>query len=46
MDESVVSPDDVVDRVLEKEHSGSVRHLGLGVIPTRVFNKQDLNSVV
>ncbi|KAF3637521.1 putative F-box protein-like [Capsicum annuum] len=40
IDESQVSPNDVVGKVLGPEHSGRVRCLGLGVVPSRVF-KQD-----
>ncbi|XP_027912523.1 uncharacterized protein LOC114195941 [Vigna unguiculata] len=36
-DESEVSPNDVVGRVLGAEHSGRVRCMGLGVAPTNSF---------
>ncbi|KAH0720550.1 hypothetical protein KY284_005580 [Solanum tuberosum] len=39
VDESVVSPDDAVGKVLGKEHSGRVRCLGLEAVPTRVFKQ-------
>ncbi|XP_019257354.1 PREDICTED: uncharacterized protein LOC109235630 isoform X2 [Nicotiana attenuata] len=38
-DESEVSPNDVVGKVLGKEHSGRVRCLGLGAIPSKVFGQ-------
>ncbi|XP_019255521.1 PREDICTED: uncharacterized protein LOC109234124 isoform X1 [Nicotiana attenuata] len=37
VDESEVSPNDAVGKVLGKEHSGRVRCLGLGAIPSKVF---------
>nr|XP_016442113.1 PREDICTED: uncharacterized protein LOC107767581 isoform X5 [Nicotiana tabacum]XP_016442114.1 PREDICTED: uncharacterized protein LOC107767581 isoform X5 [Nicotiana tabacum] len=37
VDESEVSPNDVVGEVLGKEHSGRVRCLGLGAVPSKVF---------
>ena len=39
VDESIISPDDAVGKILGKEHSGRVRCLGLGVVPTRVFKQ-------
>ncbi|KAG5578421.1 hypothetical protein H5410_058555 [Solanum commersonii] len=39
MNESIISPYDAVGKVLGKEHSGRVRCLGLGVVPTRVFKQ-------
>ncbi|KAF3654655.1 putative F-box protein-like [Capsicum annuum] len=39
MDESEVSPNDVVGKVLGKEYSGRVRCLGLGVVPSRFFKQ-------
>ncbi|KAK6786304.1 hypothetical protein RDI58_014829 [Solanum bulbocastanum] len=39
MDESQISPIDVVGKVLGKEHSGRVRCLGLGVVPSKVFKQ-------
>ncbi|KAF3642825.1 putative F-box protein-like [Capsicum annuum] len=39
MDESEVSPNDVVGKVLGKEHFGRVRCLGLGVVPNRSFKQ-------
>ncbi|KAH0729284.1 hypothetical protein KY289_000472 [Solanum tuberosum] len=39
MDESQISPNDVVGKVLGKEHSGRVRCLGLGVVPSKVFKQ-------
>ncbi|KAH0658359.1 hypothetical protein KY289_027107 [Solanum tuberosum] len=39
MDESQISPNDVVGKVLGKEHSGRVRCLGLGVVPNKVFKQ-------
>ncbi|KAH0776640.1 hypothetical protein KY290_008051 [Solanum tuberosum] len=45
MDESQISPNDAVGKVLGKEHSGRVRCLRLGVVPSKVF-KQDLILVV
>ena len=36
-DESQVSPNDVVGRVLGPEHSGRVRCMGLGAAPTNSF---------
>ncbi|XP_016434337.1 uncharacterized protein LOC107760747 [Nicotiana tabacum] len=49
MDESEISPNDVVDKVLGKEHSGRVKCLGLGAIPGRAFRQtrprySDLNA--
>ncbi|KAM3289756.1 hypothetical protein P3S67_018045 [Capsicum chacoense] len=38
-DESQVSPNDVVGKVLGQEHFGRVRCLGLGVVPSRVFQQ-------
>ncbi|KAM3303442.1 hypothetical protein P3S67_014472 [Capsicum chacoense] len=40
IDESQISANDAVGKVLGPEHSGRVRFLGLGVVPSRVF-KQD-----
>ncbi|OIS97566.1 hypothetical protein A4A49_62492, partial [Nicotiana attenuata] len=37
VDKSEVSPNDVVGKVLGKKHSGRVRCLGLGVVPSKVF---------
>ncbi|KAM3216358.1 hypothetical protein P3L10_025799 [Capsicum annuum] len=39
VDESKVSPNDDVDNVLGKEHSGRVRCLGLGDVPSRYFKQ-------
>ncbi|KAM3325369.1 putative protein isoform X1 [Capsicum chacoense] len=39
MDESEVYPNNVVGKVLGKEHSGRVRCLGLGVVPSRSFKQ-------
>ncbi|XP_049400047.1 uncharacterized protein LOC125873651 [Solanum stenotomum] len=39
MDESQISPNDAVGKVLGKEHSGRVRCLGLGVVPSKVFKQ-------
>ncbi|KAM3323291.1 hypothetical protein P3S67_004442 [Capsicum chacoense] len=39
VDESEVSPNDVVGKVLGKEHSGRVRCLGLGAVPSRSFKQ-------
>ncbi|WMV26148.1 hypothetical protein MTR67_019533 [Solanum verrucosum] len=39
MDESIISPDNAIGKVLGKEHSGRVRCLGLGVVPTKVFKQ-------
>ncbi|KAH0781500.1 hypothetical protein KY290_001098 [Solanum tuberosum] len=39
MDESQISPNDVVGEVLGKEHSRRVRCLGLGVVPSKVFKQ-------
>ncbi|KAH0773658.1 hypothetical protein KY290_010795 [Solanum tuberosum] len=39
MDESQISPNDVVGKVLGKEHSGRVRCLGLEVVPSKVFKQ-------
>ncbi|KAM3265662.1 hypothetical protein P3L10_002656 [Capsicum annuum] len=39
MDESEVSPNDVVGKVLGKEHSGRVRCLGLGAVSSRSFKQ-------
>ncbi|WMV50939.1 hypothetical protein MTR67_044324 [Solanum verrucosum] len=39
MDESQILPNDVVGKVLGKEHSGRVRCLGLGVVPSKVFKQ-------
>nr|XP_009794186.1 PREDICTED: uncharacterized protein LOC104240983 [Nicotiana sylvestris] len=50
MDESEISPNDVVGNVLGKEHSGRVRCLGLGVVLGRAFRQtrprySDLNAL-
>ncbi|KAH0693331.1 hypothetical protein KY285_020428 [Solanum tuberosum] len=45
MDESQISSNDLVGKVLGKEHSSRVRCLGLGVVPNKVF-KQDRVLVV
>ncbi|XP_075105353.1 uncharacterized protein LOC107830982 isoform X2 [Nicotiana tabacum] len=39
MDESQIFPNDVVGKVLVKEHSGRVRYLRLGPAPSRVFKQ-------
>ncbi|XP_009801548.2 uncharacterized protein [Nicotiana sylvestris] len=39
MDESQIFPNDVVGKVLVKEHSGTVRYLRLGPAPSRVFKQ-------
>ncbi|XP_049392921.1 uncharacterized protein LOC125857304 [Solanum stenotomum] len=39
MDESQILLNDVVGKVLGKEHSGRVRCLGLGVVPSKVFKQ-------
>ncbi|KAM3338094.1 hypothetical protein P3S68_032420 [Capsicum galapagoense] len=39
IDESQVLPNNVVGKVLGEEHSGRVRCLGLGVVPSRVFQQ-------
>ncbi|KAM3269223.1 hypothetical protein P3S67_030105 [Capsicum chacoense] len=39
VDESEVSPNDAAGKVLGKEHSGRVRCLGLGAVPSRSFKK-------
>ncbi|KAG5606432.1 hypothetical protein H5410_027924 [Solanum commersonii] len=39
MDECQISPNDAVGKVLGKEHSGRVRCLGLGVVPSKVFKQ-------
>ncbi|KAM3200530.1 hypothetical protein P3L10_032892 [Capsicum annuum] len=39
IDESQVSPNDAVGKVLGQEHSGRVRCLGLGAVPSRVFQQ-------
>ncbi|KAH0750871.1 hypothetical protein KY290_030103 [Solanum tuberosum] len=39
MDESQISPNDVVGKVLGKEHSERVRCLGLRVVPSKVFKQ-------
>ncbi|KAM3359181.1 hypothetical protein P3S68_022114 [Capsicum galapagoense] len=39
VDESEVSPNDVAGKVPGKEHSGRVRCLGLGVVPSRSFKQ-------
>nr|XP_009774638.1 PREDICTED: uncharacterized protein LOC104224656 [Nicotiana sylvestris] len=49
VDESEISPNDVVGKVFGKEHSGRVRCLGLGVVPGRAFRQtrprySDLNA--
>ncbi|KAM3235933.1 hypothetical protein P3L10_015970 [Capsicum annuum] len=40
MGESEVSPNDVVGKVIGKEHSGRVRCLELGVVPSRFFKQK------
>ncbi|KAL2330615.1 hypothetical protein Fmac_018196 [Flemingia macrophylla] len=42
VDESEVSPLDVVGRVLGPEHSGRVRCMGLGVVPSNTFRNTRL----
>ncbi|XP_070044461.1 uncharacterized protein [Nicotiana tomentosiformis] len=49
VDESEILPNDVIGKVLGKEHSGMVRCLGLGVVPGRAFRQtrpryNDLNA--
>ncbi|XP_070038305.1 uncharacterized protein [Nicotiana tomentosiformis] len=49
VDESKISPNDAIGKVLGKEHSGRVRCLGLGVVPGRAFRQtrphyNDLNA--
>ncbi|XP_075086493.1 uncharacterized protein LOC142169162 [Nicotiana tabacum] len=49
VDEYKISPNDVVGKVLGKEHSGRVRCLGLEVVPGRAFRQirprySDLNA--
>jgi len=49
VDESEISPNDAIGKVLGKEHSGRVRCLGLGVVPSRAFRQtrprySDLNA--
>ncbi|KAH0698754.1 hypothetical protein KY284_012969 [Solanum tuberosum] len=39
MDESEISPNDDVGKVLGKEHFERVRCLGLGVVPSKVFKQ-------
>ncbi|XP_059309730.1 uncharacterized protein LOC132060838 [Lycium ferocissimum] len=39
MDESQISRNDAVGKVLGEEHSGRVRCLGLGPVPNRVFKQ-------
>ncbi|KAM3361378.1 hypothetical protein P3S68_016232 [Capsicum galapagoense] len=39
MDESEVSPNNVIGKALGKEHSGRVRCLGLGVVSCRSFKQ-------
>ncbi|XP_070020172.1 uncharacterized protein [Nicotiana sylvestris] len=39
MDESQIFPNDVIGKVLVKEHSERVRCLGLGPVPSRVFKQ-------
>ncbi|KAM3216276.1 hypothetical protein P3L10_025717 [Capsicum annuum] len=39
MDESEVSSNDAVGKVLGKEHSGRVRCLGLEAVPSRSFKQ-------
>ncbi|XP_060209970.1 uncharacterized protein LOC132636909 [Lycium barbarum] len=48
-DESEISPNDAVGKVLGKEHFGRVRCLGLGAVPSRAFKQtrpryNDLNA--
>jgi len=42
-DESEVSPNDVVGRVLGSEHSGRVRCMGFGAAPTNSLEIQDFD---
>jgi hypothetical protein len=37
VDESVISPNDVVGRVLGPEHPGRVRCMGMAAVPTNTF---------
>nr|XP_033514641.1 uncharacterized protein LOC108946914 [Nicotiana tomentosiformis] len=39
IDESQILPNDAIGKVLEKEHSGRVRCLGLGLVPSRIFKQ-------
>ena len=41
-DESVISPNDAVGKILGAEHSGRVRCLGLGAAPSSSFKKTRL----
>ncbi|XP_019238163.1 PREDICTED: uncharacterized protein LOC109218265 [Nicotiana attenuata] len=42
VDESEISPNDVVGKVLGKEHPGRVRCLGLGATPSNTFRETNL----
>ena len=44
IDESEVSPHDVLGRVLGLEHSSIVRGMGLGVVPSNTFKNSRLHS--
>lgn len=37
INESEVSPDDIVSKMLGAEHSGRVRCMGMGVAPSNTF---------
>ncbi|KAJ4827807.1 hypothetical protein Tsubulata_045379, partial [Turnera subulata] len=39
VDESIVGSDDAVAKILGKEHSGRVRCLGIGVVPSTSFKR-------
>ncbi|XP_075097381.1 uncharacterized protein LOC107761298 [Nicotiana tabacum] len=42
VDEFEISPNDVVGKVLGKEHPGRVRYLGLGATPSNTFRKTNI----
>ncbi|XP_075097039.1 uncharacterized protein LOC107808593 isoform X1 [Nicotiana tabacum] len=42
VDESEISPNDAVGKVLDKEHPGRVRYLGLGATPSNTFRETNL----
>ena len=40
VDESEISPDDVIGRVFGPEHSGRVRSMGMGAVPSNTFRNK------
>ncbi|KAJ4827511.1 hypothetical protein Tsubulata_040555 [Turnera subulata] len=45
IDESIIAPNDVVGRILGQEHSGRVRCLRLGVVPSACFKHPRVENI-